>query len=90
MTVEESLEALRRVRDLLAEVEPFEAEAMEPPMRALADELGLKAGQLFGILRSAVTGQKVAPPLFGSLALVGRETTLARLDAAEAVLEAAV
>jgi glutamyl-tRNA synthetase len=90
MTAEESLEALRRARSLLAEVEPFEAEAMEQPMRALADELGLKAGQLFGILRCAVTGQKVAPPLFGSLALVGRDLTLVRLDAAEAVLAAAV
>ena len=86
MTPEESLIALRRARALLAEVEPFEPEAMEPPMRALAEELGLKAGQLFGIVRWAVTGQKVAPPLFGSLALVGRETTLARLDAAEAAL----
>ncbi len=90
MTVQESLDALRRVHSLLAEVEPFEAEAMEQPMRALADESGLKAGQLFGIVRSAVTGQKVAPPLFGSLALVGREMVLARLDAAEAVLEAAL
>ncbi len=90
MTVQESLDALRRVHSLLAEVESFEAEAMEQPMRALADESGLKAGQLFGIVRSAVTGQKVAPPLFGSLVLVGREMVLARLDAAEAVLEAAL
>jgi glutamyl-tRNA synthetase len=90
MTPEESLEALRRARDLLAQVEPFEAEALEQPMRALADDLELKAGQLFGIVRWAVTGQKVAPPLFGSLAVLGREKTLKRLDAAEAVLAAAV
>jgi len=87
MTPEESLIALRRTRSVLAEVEPFEPEALEPPMRALAAELELKAGQLFGIARWAVTGQKVAPPLFGSLAVIGRETTLARLDAAEAVLD---
>ena len=87
MTSQESLIALRRARDVLAQVEPFTAEAMEPPMRALAEELGLKAGQLFGIVRWAATGQKVAPPLFGSLAIIGRETVLARLDAAEAVLD---
>jgi glutamyl-tRNA synthetase len=86
MTAQESLVALQRVRDSLAGVEPFEAEAMEAPMRALAEELGLKAGQLFGVVRWAVTGQKVAPPLFGSLALVGREDVLARLDAAAAAL----
>jgi len=86
MTPEESLIALQRVRALLAEVEPLEPEAMEPPMRALAAELDLKVGQLFGIVRRAVTGQEVAPPLFGSLELVGREQTLARLDSAAAVL----
>jgi glutamyl-tRNA synthetase len=86
MTAQESLVALQRARDFLAGVEPFEAEAMEAPMRALAEELGLKAGQLFGIVRWAVTGQKVAPPLFGSMALVGRENALARLDAAAAAL----
>jgi len=90
MTPEDSLTALRRARSLLAEVEPFEAEAMEPPMRVLADELGLKAGQLFGSVRWAVTGQKVAPPLFGSLAILGRERVLARLDAAEEALASLV
>jgi len=90
MTAEESLTALRRARALLAEIEPFEAEAMEQPLRALADELGLKAGQLFGVLRWATTGQRVAPPLFGSFEFLGRERVLARLDAAEEALAASV
>jgi glutamyl-tRNA synthetase len=87
MTPGESLEGLRRSRDLLASVEPFGAGAMEEPMRALADELGLKAGQLFGVLRWAVTGQKVSPPLFGSFEFLGRDKVLARLDAAVEALE---
>ncbi len=90
MTPEGSLKALHRARGLLAEVEPFKPEAMESLMRTLAEELGLKAGQLFGIVRWAVTGQKVAPPLFGSLAVLGRDSALARLDAAEAALAASV
>jgi glutamyl-tRNA synthetase len=90
MTPEESLAALRRAREFLASVDPFEAEAMEQPMRALAEELGLKAGQLFGILRWATTAQKVSPPLFGSFEFLGREEVLARLDAAERVLAASV
>ena len=88
MTPEESLVAMRRTRSLLAELEPFDAEAMETPMRALAEELALKAGQLFGVVRWAVTGQKAAPPLFESLAILGRERVLARLGAAEAALAA--
>ena len=90
MTPADSLTALRRARALLAEVEPFEPEEMEPSMRALAGELGLKAGQLFGIVRWAATGQKVAPPLFGSLAILGRERVLARLGAADTALAASV
>lgn len=88
MTPERSLAALREARRLLAEIAPFEPEAMEPPMRALAESLGLKAGQLFGIVRWAVTGQKVAPPLFGSMAVLGREQVQERLEAAETVLAA--
>jgi glutamyl-tRNA synthetase len=90
MTPGESLETLRRSRALLAAIEPFEAGAMEGPLRGLADELGLKAGQLFGILRWATTNQPVSPPLFGSFEFLGREQVLARLDAAEEVLAASV
>mgnify|MGYP001772691185 FL=1 len=90
MTPPESLMALRRVRELLASIDPFEAEAIEPPMRALVQELGLKAGQLFGIVRWAISGKSVSPPLFGSLEAIGRERVLARLEAAERALEAVV
>jgi glutamyl-tRNA synthetase len=90
MTPQESLEALRRARTLLAETEPFDAGVMEQPLRDLADELGIKAGVLFGILRWATTNQPVSPPLFGSFEFLGREEVLARLDAAEAVLAASV
>jgi glutamyl-tRNA synthetase len=86
-TPAESLAALRQARELLASVAPFESDMLEAPMRALAERLGLKAGQLFTIVRWATTGQEVAPPLFGSLAVLGRERTLERLDRAIAVLE---
>ncbi|MGC9522140.1 MAG: glutamate--tRNA ligase [Anaerolineae bacterium] len=86
MTAGETLEAIRRVRRLLSGLVQFTAKAMEQPMRDLADELGLKAGQLFGIVRTAVTGKRVSPPLFGSIQAVGRERTLKRLEAAEQAL----
>jgi glutamyl-tRNA synthetase len=50
----------------------------------------LSAGQVFGILRVAVTGQKVSPPLFESMAIIGRETVLDRIRAAIDLLAAAV
>ncbi len=88
MTAAESLAALGRAREVLAGVHGFDAEAMEPPMRALAEELGLKAGQLFGLVRVAATGKTVSPPLFESLAVLGRTRTLDRLDQAVQALQA--
>ncbi|MBI3645776.1 MAG: glutamate--tRNA ligase, partial [Acidobacteriales bacterium] len=47
-----------------------------------AQELGLKAGQMFQPVRVAVCGRKNAPPLFETLQVLGRETTLARIGRA--------
>ncbi len=87
MSAADSLAALRRARQTLAELFAFNAESIESALRALADELGLKAGPLFGIVRTAVSGKRVAPPLFGTLSVLGRRQTLARLDEAEAKLK---
>ncbi len=59
----------------------------EPPMRAYVEESGFKAGQVFGLLRVAVTGQKVSPPLFESMEVVGKEKALERLRKAAEILE---
>jgi len=83
MDVASSLAALRRVIATLESVPEWTEHAMEPPMRALTQELGLKTGQLFGIVRVAVTGKEVAPPLFGTMAVLGREKVMQRLRAAE-------
>jgi glutamyl-tRNA synthetase len=87
LTPAQSLQALTRARALLEALPEFTHPVMEPPMRALAEELGLKTGQLFGILRAAVTGQTVSPPLFECMEVVGRETCLARLRQAEELLQ---
>ncbi len=82
-----TLHALQAGRDLLTRLEPFDEETLDAALRGLADELGLKAGQLLGVIRVAVSGQTVAPPLFGTLAVLGRQTVLARLEAAVALLQ---
>jgi glutamyl-tRNA synthetase len=83
----QSLEVLRRARALLAETPDFSPEGLEGPLRGLAEEMDLKAGQIFGPLRGAVTAKKVSPPLFGTLSVIGRERVVKRLEAAERVLE---
>jgi nondiscriminating glutamyl-tRNA synthetase len=85
-----TLAALRAARGTIdGSVGPvtFEADELEPPMRALAESNGWKAGDLFMAIRVAVTGRTATPPLFDSLVALGRERVLERLDAAITTLE---
>ncbi len=83
-----SLDALVQVRALIDRLEPFTPEELEQPLRDLADALQVKAGSLFGIVRGAVTGQKVSPPLFETMAVLGRERTTCQIDAGIEILRA--
>jgi glutamyl-tRNA synthetase len=74
--------ALKAAQDRLEPIKAFDAGSLEAVLRPLAPELGLKTGQLFGVLRVAVTGRTAAPPLFDTMAVLGRERCLRRIDAA--------
>jgi glutamyl-tRNA synthetase len=87
MDAAESAVVVRRSYEVLAALPQITPEAAEPPMRRLVDSLGLSAGQVFGILRVAITGQKVSPPLFESMAIIGKEAVLERIKNAATVLE---
>ncbi len=87
LTAAQSAEVARRIYAVLAGLPDLRLETAEPPMRALVEQLELSAGQVFGILRVAVTGQRVSPPLFESIELIPRETVLERVLAAVALLE---
>jgi glutamyl-tRNA synthetase len=82
MTREVATQALEIAQQRLAELEKFDEEPLEAMLRSLAEELGLKTGQLFGVLRVAVTGRTAAPPLFQTMAVLGREKCLGRIKAA--------
>jgi glutamyl-tRNA synthetase len=87
LTPRESAEAIRQAYKLLSSLPQITIEIAEPPMRQLAENLGLTAGQLFGIMRMAVTGQKISPPLFESMQIIGKGEVLSRLDRAIKLLE---
>jgi len=63
-------------------------EGLETALRGCAEANGWRAGDLFMAIRVAVTGRTATPPLFASLAALGRERTLERLDRASRALEA--
>jgi glutamyl-tRNA synthetase len=78
----EAAAALATVRERAAALAAWDEGALEGAIRPLAEELGLKTGELFGAVRVAVTGRTAAPPLFQTMAVLGRERCLARLDTA--------
>ena len=82
MDAERTRSSLMRALELLSGLELWDHDAMEVPMRALAEELGLKPGQLFGSVRVAVSGRTATPPLFAMLEVLGRERTLQRIERA--------
>ncbi len=86
-----TIAALAAAREVIADVGrvAYEADELEPPLRALAEARGWKAGDLFMAIRVGVTGRTATPPLFDTLVALGYERTLERLDRARDVLTAA-
>ncbi|MFL5735275.1 MAG: glutamate--tRNA ligase [Chloroflexia bacterium] len=86
-TPEQTRDGLERISKLLESLpEPWTHEPWEAGMRAIAEEMGLKAGDVFMMLRVATSGRTASPPLFESLQVLGKEETLRRVDAALAKL----
>jgi glutamyl-tRNA synthetase len=82
----EAKEGLTEVREDVAGAEPWASQTLEGLLRARADALSVKASDLFSLVRVAVTGRKVTPPLFESMEILGRERCLARIEGALAKL----
>jgi glutamyl-tRNA synthetase len=77
---------LDKAQQVLVNVE-FKHDPLDQALRAAAQELGIKAGQMFQPIRVAVCGRKNAPPLFETLETLGKETALARLQQAARKLQ---
>jgi glutamyl-tRNA synthetase len=77
-----AVENLARAREALAGVEPFDEAGVEQALTALVEDLDVKPGKLFQPIRVAITGTTVSPGIFESVALLGRDATLERIDRA--------
>lgn len=80
-SLQESIAATNRVKN-------WDATLLESVFRPMADELKLKTGVFFGLLRVAITGRMAAPPLFQTMEVLGKERCLKRLKTALYKLEA--
>ena len=79
---DEALVPLRAARDALAEANGFGQGAVEAALSPLPERLDVKPGKVYQPIRVAITGSSISPGIFESLATLGREESLARIDAA--------
>jgi glutamyl-tRNA synthetase len=79
---EGGVETLTAAREALAQTEPFDPASIEAALRAVVDRLEAKPGKVFQPVRVAIAGQTVSPGIFESVALLGKDETLARIDSA--------
>ncbi len=82
MKRESAINALASGLKNLSRLDTFDTESLEAVLRPLADKLGLKTGQIFGTLRTAVTGRTATPPLFETMVVLGKDCCLRRIEAA--------
>ena len=83
---EDAVQPLEVAISVLSDVPDWDAASIELALqKALIEDLGLKPRKAYGALRVGISGQAISPPLFESMELLGRESTLARLRAAREV-----
>jgi glutamyl-tRNA synthetase len=82
LQAEGAADVLADVRAALADAEPFEVDTLEAALRGVVERRGVKPKDVFQPLRVAISGTTVSPGIFESVAALGRDRTLERLDAA--------
>ena len=80
---------LQAARDLIAAAQPLDVAALSAGLTPIGESVTTngKAGPFLGMLRLAITGQDVSPPVYESIVALGRDRALARLDSVIAMLE---
>ncbi len=81
-----ALQALKSAEETLSSLGIFDRDQLENTLRQLAEKLGIKAGQLFNVLRVATTARDATPPLFETMAVLGKDRCLKRIKSAIAML----
>jgi glutamyl-tRNA synthetase len=78
----QSKELLKKFRDVLTAVEPFEIGPLEEALKKFVADQNIKIGDIVHALRIAVTGKSIGPGVYDCLAILGRDSCLARIDRA--------
>jgi len=87
LSASQAAEAAGKILEIFQGLAEIRQENAEAPLRELAAEMEIKAGQIFGLLREALAGQKVSPPIFDIIPIIGRDLVLSRLENAWDILQ---
>ncbi|MBT7074921.1 MAG: glutamate--tRNA ligase [Anaerolineae bacterium] len=80
MDAESALALAREIEILVANLPDFSMDTANQPFRDLAKKMDTKVGNVFGFLRDSLTAQKVSPPIFETMEIIGREKVMARIE----------
>ena len=72
--------AFKLLEERLRDLDPFDQTTIEPVMKGLVSEMGLKTGDLFQPVRVALTGSRQSPGIYDVMMVLGKDRVLARLD----------
>ncbi len=87
LDADRAAEIVQKSYEILSSLPDLSHTLSEPPMRTYVDQSGYSPNQVFGIIRVAITGQKVSPPLFESMEIIGKKKVLERLQEALKLLQ---
>jgi glutamyl-tRNA synthetase len=82
MDMSRTMKCLEASLGCVMQIMDWSSNVIEAELRGLAEELNVKPGQLFGTVRVALTGSKIAPPLFESMGVLGKDACMTRLKGA--------
>ena len=86
LSAAQAAKATAKILEIFQGLPEITQENAETPLRELAVDMDIKAGQIFGLLREALTGQKVSPPIFDIIPIIGRDAVIKRLENAKEIL----
>lgn len=87
-TLDETLDIAAKITEKLEGIDTWDAEHLDPVMRALMEAVEKSPRQFFGFLREVISGQRISPPLFESMEILGKEVVLERLQKAVQFMQA--
>ena len=87
MDATSALALAREIEKLVISLPDFSMDSANQPFRDLAKKMDTKVGNVFGFLRDSLTAQKVSPPIFETMEIIGREKVMERIRVGIELLE---